>query len=92
LAIARIVQTEVTPAQYDQMVETLGVGSTPPPGGVLHVAVVGENGKVRIVEVWDTREQAEAWGDKVAAVREAAGIGTGPPPVEYLEVHNVIQR
>ena len=29
---------------------------------------------------------------EVAAVREAAGIGTGPPLVEYLEVHNVIQR
>ena len=92
MAIARIVQTEVTPAEYDQMVERLGVGSTPPPGGVFHVAALGDNGKVRIVEVWDTREQAEAWGDKVAALREQAGFGAGPPTIEYLEVHNVIQR
>ena len=92
LAVARIVQTEVTSAEYDQMVERLGVGGTPPPGGVLHIAALGENGKVRIVEVWDSREQAEAWGDKVAAMREQGGFGSGPPTVEYLEVHNVIQR
>jgi hypothetical protein len=91
LAIARVVQTDITAEQYDQMRERLGIDSAPPPGGVLHVAAVGENGKVRIVEVWDSREEAEAWGEKVAAAREQAGFPE-PPAVEYLEVHNIIQR
>jgi hypothetical protein len=42
--------------------------------------------------VWDSREQAEAWGEKVMAARTEAGFGDGPPAVEYLEVHNVVQR
>ncbi|MGI8421239.1 MAG: hypothetical protein ACR2MU_03110 [Gaiellaceae bacterium] len=92
MAIARIIETQIGPEQYDGMRERLGVGGTPPPGGVFHVAGIGENGKIRIVEVWDTREQAEAWGEKVAAARQEAGLGGAPPEIEYLEVHNIVQR
>ena len=91
MAVARFVQTDITSAQYDQMREHLGIGDAPPAGGVLHVAAVGENGKIRIVEVWDSLEEAKAWGDKVAAAREQAGFAD-PPAIEHLEVHNVIQR
>ena len=92
MAITRIVETKITPGEYDQMRERLGIVDAPPPGGSFHVAAVGEDGNVRIVEVWDSREQAEAWGEKVNAEREKAGVGSGPPSIEYLEVHSVVQR
>jgi len=92
VSIARIIETQITSEEYDQMRERLGVGDTPPPGGAFHAAAIGEDGKVRIVEIWDSREQAEAWGEKVAAAREAAGLGGRPPSIEYLEVHSVVQR
>ena len=92
MATARIVETRITPDEYNQMKERLGVGETPPTGAVFHVAAVDENGKVRVVEVWDSREEAEAWGEKVAAVRNEGGFGDGPPTIEYLEVHNIVQR
>jgi hypothetical protein len=92
VAIARIIETRITPAEYDQMRERLGMGDTPPPGGLFHVAALADDGTVRIVEVWDSREQAEAWGEKVAAARTEAGVGDGPPTIEYLEVHSIVQR
>ncbi|MHB8470977.1 MAG: hypothetical protein ACYDCH_14660 [Gaiellaceae bacterium] len=92
MASARIIDTGITPGEYDVMRERLGVGDTPPPGGAFHVAAIGENGKIRILEVWDSREQAEAWGEKVAATRAEAGIAGDPPSIEYLEVHNIVQR
>ena len=92
VATARFVKTGITPDEYDQMRETLGVGDTPPAGGVFHAAAVGEDGKIRVFEVWDSREQAEAWGEKVMAVRTEAGFGDGPPSIEYLEVHRLVQR
>ena len=58
------VMTGITPDEYDQMRETLGVGDTPPAGGVFHAAAVGEDGKIRVFEVWDSREQAEGLGRK----------------------------
>jgi hypothetical protein len=92
VAAARFVKTGITPDEYDQMRAKLGVGDTPPPGGVFHAAAVGEDGKIRVFEVWDSREQAEAWGDKVMAVRTEMGFGDGPPSIEYLKVHRVVQR
>jgi len=92
VAVVRFAETDIGPAEYDQMRSVLGIADTPPPGGVFHVAAVGENGKMRIVEVWDSLEQAQAWGDKVTAAREAAGLGGPPPSLEYLEVHSIVQR
>ena len=92
MAIARIVETRITPEEYDQMRERLGMGDATPPGGLFHVAALGEDGKIRIVEVWDSREEAEAWAEKVAAARNEAGFGDSPPTIEYLEVHRVVQR
>jgi len=92
VAVVRIIETDIGPAEYDQMRSALGIVDTPPPGGAFHVAAVGENGKMRIVEVWDSLEQAQAWGDKVTAAREAAGVGGPPPSLEYLEVHRIVQR
>ena len=70
----------------------MGITSTPPPGAAFHVAAIGEDGNVRIFEVWDSREQAEAWSEKVAAARDKAGLGGNPPSIEYLEVHSIVQR
>ena len=92
MAIARVIETRITPDEYDQMRKRLGMDDTPPAGGTFHAAVIGEDGNIRIFELWDSREQAEAWGDKVMAARTEAGFGTGPPLVEYLEVYNVRQR
>ena len=92
MATARFVKTGLTPDEYDQMRERLGIGDAPPAGGVFHGAAVGDDGKIRVFEVWDSREQAEAWGEKVMAVRTAEGFGDGPPSIEYLDVHKVVQR
>ena len=43
MATARFVKTGITRDEYDQMREKLGVGDTPPAGGVFHAAAVGED-------------------------------------------------
>jgi hypothetical protein len=92
MAICRIIETGATPEEYGRVSESLGIGDSPPPGSQLHLAAVGDDGTVRIVEVWDSREQAEAFGEKVREARDAAGVGGGgPPAIEYLDVHRVIQ-
>jgi len=32
----------------------------------------------------------EAWGEKAATAREAAGLGGAPPSIGYLEVHSIL--
>jgi hypothetical protein len=93
MATAKFIKTNITADQYDQMAAKLGVADAPPPGATFHLAAVGSDGKVKIVELWDSQEEADAWGEKVLAARDAAGFGAGEPPaVEYLAVQNLSQR
>jgi hypothetical protein len=42
------------------------------------------------VEVWDSRDEAERWGAKVAAARKEFDL-EDRPPIVYYEVHNFVQ-
>ena len=91
MATARFVKTGITRDETTRWREAR-CRRHPAGWGVFHAAAVGEDGKIRVFEVWDSLEQAEAWGEKVMAVRTEAGFGDGPPSIEYLDVHKVIQR
>jgi hypothetical protein len=87
MAVCRIIETGVSPEQYEKVRDKVGARDNPPDGGQLHIAAKADDGTIRIIEVWDTREQAEAFGEKVRAAREEMGVGSPMPPVEYLELH-----
>jgi heme-degrading monooxygenase HmoA len=89
MAICRIVDTGATAEQYDQIRQSLGIDQSPPPGGRIHVAAKGDDGKIRVIEVWDSREQAEQWSQRVLAQRAEHGVA-GDPQITYYDVHNVI--
>jgi hypothetical protein len=91
MATCRIIETGATPEQYDKVRERLGLGEGGPPGCTTHIAARGEDGTIRIVEVWDSQEQAAEFGEKVREVREDLGVGGGEPPkISYLEVYKFI--
>jgi hypothetical protein len=46
---------------------------------------------IRVIEVWETREQAEEFTKRVMAAREDLGIGTDRPKIQYLDVHRLAQ-
>jgi hypothetical protein len=90
MAICRYIETGATPEQYDQVRSRLNVGDSPPPGASLHIGARAEDGKIRVIEVWDSREQAEEFGEKVRAVRQELGF-EGQPEIHYFEVHNLVR-
>jgi hypothetical protein len=89
MAVCRLVETTATPEQYDRVMAAVAAGGALTEGRTVHVAAVGEDGKMRIFDVWDSRNQAEAFGDAVRAAREELGIPE-PPSISVLEVHNQI--
>jgi hypothetical protein len=90
MPICRIVETGATPEQYDQVTARLGIGDRPPPGAQLHVAVVTDNGTIRVLEVWDSRDEAEQFTERVRGAREEVGM-TDQPSIAYMDVHRVLQ-
>ena len=92
MAVCRMIETGVPPEDYERVRAQVGLGDTTPPGGLIHIAAVGDDGNVRVIEVWETREQAEAFGDQVRAARERVGVGGSEmPAITTLEVHRLVQ-
>jgi hypothetical protein len=88
--VVRFTPASLTQAQYDESVRRLQQeGSFPPEGMDYHVCFGGE-GRLRVSEIWDSREQWEAFGERLMPVLADAGIQPGDPDV--FEVHNIVRR
>jgi len=90
--VVRFSPTSLTVAKYDEAIrrhKEAGI-ELPPDGMNLHVCF-GSDGDLRVSEIWDSREQLEAYGEKLMPILAATGIEVAGGP-EIFEVHNLIQR
>ena len=90
--VVRFNPTSLTAAKYDEALrrhEEAGV-EMPPDGMNLHVCF-GPEGNLRVSEIWDSREQLEAYGQKLMPILADTGIEFSSEP-EIIEVHNIIKR
>ena len=71
---------------YDQVRERLGLER--PAGGIFHVAGPSPNGGWRVVEVWESEEDARAFvAQRLLPAFETVGAPPPPPP-EIWPVRN----
>ena len=75
--------------QYDQVLEKMGL--TPrgsgPPGAVSHWAAKTDDG-IRVVDVWETKEQFERFAqEQIGPYTREAGF-TEEPEMRFYDVHN----
>jgi hypothetical protein len=74
----------LTTEQYDENVVT-------PPAACDYHVCFGEDGHLLVSEVWDSREEWEAFAERLMPTLTDAGIELAGPP-EIFEVHNIIKR
>jgi len=82
-----------TLAQYDEVVKKMGFrpGGTGAPGGLFHWVTKTADG-IRVIDVWESREQFEKFAaEKVGPLTAQVGI-TGPPRITFFEVHNYLTK
>jgi hypothetical protein len=76
--------------QYDETISKLEAqGDFPPDGLDYHVAFTS-GGDFFVSEIWDSREQFQAFGERLMPVLQEVGIDPGEPAV--FDVHNIIRR
>jgi hypothetical protein len=81
----------VTTEQYDETLRRLeALGNWPPEGLAYHVAFRSE-GNLRVSEIWDSRKELDAFGERLMPVLKDVGIELSGEP-EMLEIHNIIKR
>jgi hypothetical protein len=92
MAFARMFNNpNVTKETYDATREKMGVTQeNMPDGGIIHVAGEGPDGSWRVIEVWESEENARAWDEKLEPVLAAQGISRPAP--ETWQVHNLLKR
>jgi len=82
--------SETSTDQYDETIRRLEDGGDFPPEGLdLHVAFVAD-GNLRVSEIWDSREQIDAFAERLMPLLAEVGIDPGEP--EFFEIHNIIKR
>ena len=77
-----------TLAQYDQVIELMGLapGRPLPDGGLFHWVTATDDG-VRVTDVWETREQFEAFAQAQIGPYSQQ-VGLSEPEIAFYDVHN----
>ncbi len=88
--LARFTPNSLTAEQYDKAIREMDEVNSPPDGRDYHVCF-GSDGDLRVSEIWDSREQFEAYGEKLMPKLAEIGIDPGPAP-EIIEIHNIARR
>jgi hypothetical protein len=71
---------------YEQLRERIGLDK--PAGGIFHVAGPSPNGGWRVIEIWESEEDAKRFlAERLGPAAEAVGTPPPPPPELWL-IHN----
>ena len=89
--VVRFNPTALSSATYDATTERLDAEGLWPPDGLDYHICFGSDGDLRVSEIWDSREQFEAFGERLMPILADAGIEFSGPP-EIFEVHNSMKR
>lgn len=74
--------------QYDETVRRLQEGGDFPPDGMEYHCCFGAGGNLKVSEIWNSKEQFDAFGERLMPVLQDVGIDPGEP--EVFEVHNQV--
>jgi hypothetical protein len=89
--VVRYSPRSLTTAKYDETMERLEAEGLWPTDGVDYHICFGSDGNLKVSEIWDSREQFQAFGERLMPVLADAGIEFSSEP-ETFEVHNLYRR
>jgi hypothetical protein len=92
--VVRYNPPSLTTEQYDEADRLLReAGIEPLPDGLEYHVCSGPEGNLRVSEIWDSREQFEAYGKQLSLMPVFGEIpfDSGPAP-EIVEVHKLRKR
>ena len=89
--VARFNPTNLTKDMYDESVRRLKESEGWPPAGLDYHVMFGSEGDLRVSEIWDSREQMQAFGERLMPILADIGIEFSAEP-EIFEVGDIVKR
>jgi hypothetical protein len=87
--LIRFSPPSLTAEQYDTVVARLQRDGILPADGLDYEICFGTDGNLKVSQVWDSKEQMDAFGRRLMPILQEFGINPGEP--EVVEVHNIIK-
>ena len=86
--VVRFTPKSMSSSKYDEIIKRLdAAGAGKPKGRLFHVAF-GDPNALRVSDIWETKENFEAFGAALMPILQEAGVDPGEP--DWIEVHNII--
>lgn len=76
----------MTSEKYDQTMPTIEASGEFPPDGLDYHVAFSAGGSFRVSEIWDSREQFEAFGQRLMPILMDAGVELAGPPEDHQAV------
>jgi hypothetical protein len=88
--LVRFAPTSMTTEQYEAVKKRVSEGHDFLPDGMEYHVCFGPEGNRRVSEIWASREQFDAFGERLMPVIQEAGIELGGEP-EFFEIYSQIR-
>ena len=79
--VVRFHPTGMTRQQYDEADQKLRAAGAWPPDGMDYHVCFGQDGDLRVSEIWDSQEKFEAFGQRLMPILAEVGIDPGTPEI-----------
>ena len=89
--VVRFKPTNLTTERYNESVRRLKEADDFPPAGCDFHVFFGEEGDMHVSEVWDSREQLQAFGERLMPILADIGIEFSGE-ADIYEVQNLVKR
>ena len=89
--VVRFSPSALTAKMYDETIRQLKNAGEWPPAGLDYHVCFGSDGNLKVSEIWNSREQFEAFGERLMPILAGTGIQFTNPP-DIFEAHNIIKR
>jgi hypothetical protein len=89
--VVRFHPTSLTAETYDKVSSQVQESGDWPPDGMDYHVCFGTDGDLMVSEIWDSREQLDAFGERLMPILSQAGIEMSAEP-DVFEVHNIEKR
>ncbi len=80
--------TNMTNEKYDEVIRRLEAAGAGTPSGRQYHTCFGTSGHLGVVDVWESAEQFEAFGETLMPILEEVGIEASEPQIS--ETYNII--
>ncbi len=89
--VVRYNPANLTTDRYDESIRRLEQAGGFPPDGLDYHVFFGSEGDLRVSEIWDSREQFEAFGERLLPILTDIGLEYAGPP-EIFDVQKIVRR